>query len=100
MMPIIQTRIVRVTSQIERAKALIYFVTVTAVTLKVAIVNTPKIQKNNSAPLDPKALKYVSGLSMKGMPAELKTQVSTPKLHGTKVMMIIKISWAASPNIP
>ena len=48
--PIAHTKIVRVTSTIDRAKALIYLVTVTPVTLKVAIEKIPNIQKNNKDP--------------------------------------------------
>ena len=51
MIPMPQTKTVRVTSQIERVNALIYFVTVTPLTLKVAIEKIPKITKKNKAPL-------------------------------------------------
>lgn len=60
--PIIQTRTVLVTSPIERAKALMYLVTVTPQILKVAIENTPKITKNKSDPFAPISAKYLSGL--------------------------------------
>lgn len=51
MIPIPQTKTVRVTSQIERVNALMYFVTVTPLTLNVAIEKIPKITKKNKAPL-------------------------------------------------
>ena len=44
-MPTTHTRIVRVTSPIDRASALMYFVTVTPEILKVAIENMPSMQK-------------------------------------------------------
>jgi hypothetical protein len=46
-----------VTSQIDLAREFIYFVTVTPVTLKVAIENTPKIQKKSRRPFCPRAEK-------------------------------------------
>jgi len=77
-----------------------YLVTVTPVTLKVAIENNPKKQKNSRRPLFATAEKYAYGLSTKGIPAELKTQASAPKLQGTKVIIRTRISWVANPNIP
>lgn len=53
MIPIAQTKTVRVTSPIDLAKALIYFVTVTPQILKVAIEKIPKITKNNNPPFAP-----------------------------------------------
>lgn len=52
MMPIAQTNTVLVTSPIDLANALIYFVTVTPQILKVAIEKIPKITKKRSAPLE------------------------------------------------
>ena len=57
--PTPQTKIVLVTSPIERANALIYLVTVTPVILNVAIEKIPRIQKNNSDPLENAYDKYV-----------------------------------------
>lgn len=74
MIPIAQTITVRVTSPIERAKALMYFVTVTPQMLNVAIEKIPKITKNNKTPFDATSEKYCSGLSKNGMPALLNTQ--------------------------
>ena len=68
MIPMAQTKTVRVTSPIDLAKALIYLVTVTPQMLKVAIEKIPKITKNNSAPFAPISAKYLSGLSRKGIP--------------------------------
>lgn len=51
--PIAQTITVRVTSPIDRAKALMYFVTVTPQMLKVAIEKIPNITKNNNPPFAP-----------------------------------------------
>lgn len=68
MIPIAQTKTVRVTSPIDLANALIYFVTVTPQMLKVAIEKIPKITKNNKAPFAPISAKYLSGLSRKGIP--------------------------------
>ncbi len=51
--PIAQTKTVRVTSPIDLANALIYFVTVTPQMLKVAIEKIPKITKNNNPPFAP-----------------------------------------------
>jgi len=51
MIPIAQTKIVRVTSHIDLVNALMYFVTVTPLTLKVAIEKTPKITKKRRTPL-------------------------------------------------
>ena len=84
-MPIIHTRTVRVTSPIERAKALMYLVTVTPVMLKVAIENTPKMTKNSKAPFAPTYAKYRSGRSKKAIPLESRTHAETPNVHGTKV---------------
>jgi hypothetical protein len=53
MIPIAQTKTVRVTSPIDRAKAFMYLVTVTPQMLNVAIEKIPKIQKNSKAPLAP-----------------------------------------------
>jgi hypothetical protein len=50
MIPTIQTKIVLVTSPIDLASAFMYFVTVTPVTLNVAIENIPRITKNKSSP--------------------------------------------------
>lgn len=57
-----QTKIVLVTSAIDRARALIFLVTVTPAMLYVAIEKIPKVQKNNSAPLLNAAEKYSNGL--------------------------------------
>ena len=57
--PTPQTKIVLVTSPIERANALIYLVTVTPVILNVAIEKIPRIQKNNNDPLENAYEKYV-----------------------------------------
>lgn len=100
MIPIAQTMTVRVTSPIDRAKALMYFVTVTPQMLKVAIEKIPKMTKNSKAPLAPIQAKYLSGLSRKGIPPQLKTQASTPKLHGMKVMIGNRTISMAKPNIP
>lgn len=62
-MPTIHTIIVRVTSQIDLARALIYFVTVTPVMLNVAIDKIPRRQKNSNAPLLNAYLKYARGCS-------------------------------------
>lgn len=67
--PIAQTKTVRVTSPIERAKALMYFVTVTPQMLNVAIEKIPKITKKSNAPLAPISAKYLSGLSKYGIPS-------------------------------
>ena len=48
--PTIHTNTVLVTSPIERAKAFIYFVTVTPEILKAAIEKIPNITKNNKGP--------------------------------------------------
>jgi hypothetical protein len=48
---------VLVTSHIDLARELIYFVTVTPVTLKVAIENTPKTQNKRRKPFYPACLK-------------------------------------------
>jgi hypothetical protein len=48
--PTLQTIIVLVTSQIDLANALIYFVTVTPEILNDAIDMIPRQQKNNNAP--------------------------------------------------
>lgn len=56
--PTPQTKIVLVTSPIERAKALMYLVTVTPVMLKVAIEKIPKKQKNKRDPLENAYEKY------------------------------------------
>ena len=66
--PIAQTITVRVTSPIERAKAFMYFVTVTPQMLNVAIEKIPKITKNKRAPLAPISAKYLSGLYKNGIP--------------------------------
>jgi hypothetical protein len=58
MIPTAQTITVRVTSAIERAKALIYFVTVTPQILNVAMENIPNITKNNNPPFAPIYEKY------------------------------------------
>lgn len=68
MIPTAHTIIVRVTSAIERAKALIYLVTVTPQILKVEIENIPKITKNNKPPLAPISEKYCYGLYKKDFP--------------------------------
>ena len=68
MIPMAQTKTVRVTSPIDLAKALIYLVTVTPQMLKVAIEKIPKMTKNNKAPFAPISAKYLSGLSRKGIP--------------------------------
>lgn len=57
-----QTKIVLVTSAIDRARALIFLVTVTPAILNVAIEKIPKVQKNNNAPLLNAAEKYSNGL--------------------------------------
>lgn len=72
--PIAQTRTVRVTSPIDLAKALMYLVTVTPQMLNVAIEKIPKITKNKRPPLAPISAKYLSGLSRKGMPLSFRTQ--------------------------
>lgn len=51
MIPIAQTKTVRVTSHIDLVNALMYFVTVTPLTLKVAIEKIPKITKKRRTPL-------------------------------------------------
>ena len=91
-MPTIQTMTVLVTSQMDRAKALMYLVTVTPVTLKVAMENTPRMQKRRRNPLAPACEKYIPGFSTKDMPAEFMTHASAPKLQGTKDMMIRRMS--------
>lgn len=68
MIPIAQTRTVRVTSPMDLARALMYLVTVTPQMLKVAIEKTPRITKNKRLPLAAISAKYLSGLSRKGMP--------------------------------
>lgn len=55
---------VLVTSAKERAKALIYLVTVDPQTLKDAIEKTPKMTNSMSAQLLAASLKYAPGLSM------------------------------------
>lgn len=72
--PIAQTKTVRVTSPIERAKALMYLVTVTPQMLNVAIEKIPKMTKKSKDPLAPISAKYLSGLSKNGIPSKLKTQ--------------------------
>lgn len=67
-MPIAHTITVRVTSPIDLAKALMYFVTVTPQMLNVAIEKIPKITKNNKPPLAPISAKYLSGLYKYGIP--------------------------------
>jgi hypothetical protein len=52
MMPISQISMVRVTSPIDLAKELMYFVTETPVILKVAIEKKPIITKRISTPLE------------------------------------------------
>lgn len=99
-MPTIHTITVRVTSQIDLAKALMYFVTVTPVTLKVAIEKIPKMQNNSKKPFAPAWLKYMPGFSKKGIPAEFMTQASTPKEQGTKDMIRRRMSWMDNPKHP
>jgi len=82
MIPTIHTMTVLVTSQIDLASALIYLVTVTPVTLKVAIEKTPKMTKKRRSPFSPIYVKYAKGFSMNGIPALSITQASTPKLQG------------------
>lgn len=67
--PIPQTKTVRVTSQIERVNALMYFVTVTPLTLNVAIEKIPKITKKSKAPLLKIYEKKTYGLSKYGIPS-------------------------------
>jgi hypothetical protein len=55
--PTIQTMTVLVTSQIDRARALMYLVTVTPVTLKVAIEKTPRMTKKRRSPFYPISVK-------------------------------------------
>lgn len=98
--PIAQTKTVRVTSPIERAKALMYLVTVTPHMLNVAIEKIPKMTKKSKAPLAPISAKYLSGLSKNGIPSKLKTQASTPKVHGTKVKIGNKMISMIKPYIP
>ena len=56
-MPMIHTATVLVASAMERASALMYFVTVTPVTLKVAIDTMLIKMKKSSTPLEPACLK-------------------------------------------
>ena len=51
-MPIIHTKIVRVASAIDRARALMYLVTVTPVTLKVAMETMLMRMKKSRVPLE------------------------------------------------
>lgn len=74
MIPTAQTRTVRVTSPIDLAKALMYLVTVTPQMLNVAMEKTPRITKNKRLPLAAISAKYLSGLSMKGIPLSFRTQ--------------------------
>jgi len=53
MRPANQIRIVLDTSQILRAKALIYFVNETEETVNIVMENTPKIAKERSRPVEP-----------------------------------------------
>jgi hypothetical protein len=70
-MPTSQMITVRQTSQIERARALTYFVTVTLQTLKTVIEMTPRIAKDISRKVVAMVLKYYSDCSMKGSPSSL-----------------------------
>lgn len=58
MSPMPHTKIVLVTSPIDRARALMYLVTVTPAMLKVAIEKIPKMQKNKSPPFENASEKY------------------------------------------
>ena len=80
-----QTKMVLVTSPIDLAKALIYFVTVTPVMLNVAIEKTPRMQKISNGPLENAYEKYWIGLYKYGNPSGLKTQASIPNEQGMKV---------------
>lgn len=51
-MPMPHTKIVLVTSPIDRANAFMYFVTVTPAMLNVAIEKIPKMQKKSRAPFE------------------------------------------------
>lgn len=55
---------VRDTSQMLRAKALMYFVTETEHTLKIVMENTPKMANDKSRADDPIDVKYVIVCSM------------------------------------
>ena len=57
-------------------------VTVTPVTLNVAMEKTPKIQKKSNEPDEPAYLKYVKGLYKKGSDLLSNTQAACPKVHG------------------
>lgn len=95
-----QTKIVLVTSAIDRARALIFLVTVTPAILNVAIEKIPKVQKNNNAPSLNAAEKYSNGLSKNGNPWWLNTQASTPNRQGIKLMMGKIIKYPQRPKRP
>lgn len=80
-----QTKIVLVTSPMERANAFMCLVTVTPVMLNVAMEKIPKMQKIKSGPFEKASAKYCPGRSMNGKPESVKTHASTPKVHGMKV---------------
>lgn len=88
-MPTVHTITVRVTSHIDLANALMYFVTDTPVMLNVAIEKIPNMQNKSNGILENACLKYADGSSKNANPSYPTTHADAPKLQGTKLIMAI-----------
>lgn len=88
-MPTVHTITVRVTSQMDLANALMYFVTDTPVMLNVAIENIPNMQNKSNGILENAWLKYADGSSKNANPSYATTHADAPKVQGTKLIIAI-----------